>query len=80
MSTRIDAVIAPAVDDDARAILATKANMRVVVPERVAADADAPSSAEDLEIRSILGGVLVQSARPRQRGAASRGRRPICRW
>ena len=40
VSTRIDAVIAPAVDDDARAILATKANMRVVVPERVVADAD----------------------------------------
>ena len=61
VSTRIDAVIAPSVDDDARAILATKANMRVVVPERVVADADAPSSAEDLEIRSIVGGVLVQS-------------------
>ena len=61
VSTRIDAVIAPAVEDGARAILATKANMRVVVPERVAADAAAPSSAEDLEIRSIIGGVLVQS-------------------
>jgi phosphoribosylaminoimidazolecarboxamide formyltransferase/IMP cyclohydrolase len=61
VSTRIDAVIAPAVDDDARAILAAKANMRVVVPERVAAETDEPSSAEDLEIRSIVGGVLVQS-------------------
>ena len=67
VSTRIDAVIAPAVDDDARAILATKANMRVVVPERVAADTDAPSSAEDLEIRSIVGGVLVQSRDTRRR-------------
>ena len=61
VSTRIDAVIAPAVDDDARAILATKANMRVVVPARVVADAAAPSAAEDLELRSIIGGVLVQS-------------------
>jgi phosphoribosylaminoimidazolecarboxamide formyltransferase/IMP cyclohydrolase len=61
VSTRIDAVIAPSVDDDARAILATKANMRVVVPERVTPDADAPSADEDLEIRSIVGGVLVQS-------------------
>ena len=34
VSTRIDAVIAPSVEDEARAILATKANMRVVVPER----------------------------------------------
>ena len=61
VSTRIDAVMALSVDDDARAILATKANMRVVVPERVTPDADAPSPDEDLEIRSIIGGVLVQS-------------------
>ncbi len=61
VSTRIDAVIAPAVEDDARAILATRGNMRVVVPERVVADTAAPSSAEDLDIRSIVGGVLVQS-------------------
>ena len=78
VSTRIDAVIAPSVDDDARAILATKANMRVVVPERVVADADAPSSAEDLEIRSIVGGVLVQS-RDTVTEAQERGRLPICR-
>jgi len=61
VSTRIDAVIAPAVDQDARAILATKANMRVVVPESVVNDSGAPAPAEDLEIRSIVGGVLVQS-------------------
>jgi phosphoribosylaminoimidazolecarboxamide formyltransferase/IMP cyclohydrolase len=60
VSTRIDAVIAPSVDDDARAILATKANMRVIVPERVATD-DEYSSAADLELRSIVGGVLVQA-------------------
>jgi len=62
VSTRIDAVIALSVDADARAILATKTNMRVVVPERITADADAPSPDEDLEIRSIVGGVLVQSS------------------
>ena len=60
VSTRIDAVIAPSVEDAARAILATKANMRVVVPERVTADAEYRPS-EDLEVRSIVGGVLVQT-------------------
>jgi phosphoribosylaminoimidazolecarboxamide formyltransferase / IMP cyclohydrolase len=60
VSTRIDAVIAPAVEADARAILATKANMRVVVPERVTADAEYRPS-EDLDVRSIVGGVLVQT-------------------
>jgi phosphoribosylaminoimidazolecarboxamide formyltransferase/IMP cyclohydrolase len=60
VSTRIDAVIAPAVEDEARAILATKPSMRVVVPERVPADGEY-RPAEDLEIRSIVGGVLVQS-------------------
>src|SRR5262245_18796429 len=61
VSTRIDAVIALSVDDDARAILATKANMRIVVPEQTSAGAAASSSGEELEIRSIVGGVLVQS-------------------
>jgi phosphoribosylaminoimidazolecarboxamide formyltransferase/IMP cyclohydrolase len=60
VSTRIDAVIAPTVEPDARAILATKSAMRVVVPERVPADGDY-RPAEDLELRSIVGGVLVQS-------------------
>jgi len=59
VSTRIDAVIAPSVDDAARAILATKVAMRVVVPERVPADGDDDASS-DLEFRSIVGGVLVQ--------------------
>jgi phosphoribosylaminoimidazolecarboxamide formyltransferase/IMP cyclohydrolase len=61
VSTRIDAVIAPTVDADARPILAAKANMRVAVPERVPADSEAPAAAQDLEMRSIVGGVLVQS-------------------
>ena len=60
VSTRIDAVIAPSVEDGARAILATKANMRVVVPEREPEDS-AYGASEDLEIRSIVGGVLVQT-------------------
>ena len=59
-STFIEAVIAPSVDEDARAILATKQNMRVVVPQRVIAEGDS-RPAEDIEIRSIIGGVLVQA-------------------
>ena len=59
VSTFIEAVIAPAVEDDARPILATKANMRVVTAdfsEYVGANARSPSR----EFRSILGAVLVQ--------------------
>ena len=40
VATRIDAVIAPGIEDEARAILATKTNMRVVVPERGLADGE----------------------------------------
>jgi len=61
VSTKIDAVIAPAVDEAAREIMANKPNMRVVVPERLVPDADAPPAAADLELRSIIGGVLVQT-------------------
>ena len=46
------------VDDDARAILATKANMRVVVLDRRAGQRRLPPR---LEMRSIVGGVLVQT-------------------
>ena len=55
-STFIEAVIAPSVDDDARAILAAKPNMRVVTADfsRLAADTGR-------DVRSILGAVLVQS-------------------
>jgi len=59
VSTFIEAVVAPAVDEDARAILATKANLRVVVP-RSPAVAGA-GSVEEIEMRSIVGGVLVQT-------------------
>ena len=60
VSTFIEAVTAPSVNEDARAILASKPNMRVVVPGASASD-DHATAVEDLEIRSILGGVLVQT-------------------
>ncbi len=56
VSTFIEAVVAPAVDDDARKILATKANMRVVT-----ADFGTLATDSGRELRSILGAVLVQS-------------------
>jgi phosphoribosylaminoimidazolecarboxamide formyltransferase / IMP cyclohydrolase len=56
VSTFIEAVIAPAVDEEARRILASKANMRVVV-------ADLAQMTQDggRELRSILGAVLMQA-------------------
>ena len=52
-STRIDAVIAPAVDDAARAVLARKTAMRVVTAEFTGVR-------DGIEFRSILGGMLAQ--------------------
>jgi phosphoribosylaminoimidazolecarboxamide formyltransferase/IMP cyclohydrolase len=63
-STFIEAVFAPSVDADAMAILAKKPNMRVVIPELVMSDEEARASYDprtDLELRSILGGVLGQA-------------------
>ena len=57
VSTKIDAVIAPAVTDDAAATLATRSAMRVVTcdyPSR----ADAPGR----DLRSIVGAVLAQTS------------------
>ncbi len=54
-STRIDAVVAPAVDEAAKAILAKKANMRVVV-------ADFSGLRDTVDMRSILGAMLMQSS------------------
>jgi phosphoribosylaminoimidazolecarboxamide formyltransferase/IMP cyclohydrolase len=54
-STFIEAVVAPAADEQARALLAKKGNMRVVV-----VDFAALRSATAPEVRSILGAVLVQ--------------------
>jgi phosphoribosylaminoimidazolecarboxamide formyltransferase/IMP cyclohydrolase len=56
VSTFIEAVAAPSIDEDARPILAVKANLRVVIRSTVP-----PEQAPDLEIRSTLGGVLIQS-------------------
>jgi phosphoribosylaminoimidazolecarboxamide formyltransferase/IMP cyclohydrolase len=58
VSTFIEAVIAPSVDPAARTILARKGNMRVVVADfsRYAA----PAEDADVELRSILGGILSQ--------------------
>jgi phosphoribosylaminoimidazolecarboxamide formyltransferase/IMP cyclohydrolase len=53
-STKIDAVIAPRVDDDAREILGRRAAMRVVT-----ADLDG-YRVREAESRSILGGMLFQ--------------------
>jgi phosphoribosylaminoimidazolecarboxamide formyltransferase/IMP cyclohydrolase len=53
VSTFIEGVIAPNVDDTARTILATKANLRVVV-------ADFRQLTSRHEYRSILGAMLVQ--------------------
>src|SRR6185436_9024493 len=53
VSTFIEAVVAPEVEDAARAILAAKANLRVVV-------ADFRTVADTREYRSILGAMLVQ--------------------
>jgi len=56
VSTFIEAVIAPGVSDEARAVLGRKPNLRVVV-------ADFSTLADDTtrELRSILGAVLVQT-------------------
>ena len=56
VSTFIEAVIAPGVDEDARPILATKANMRVVVADLSPRE----DGASRRDVRSILGAVLVQ--------------------
>jgi phosphoribosylaminoimidazolecarboxamide formyltransferase/IMP cyclohydrolase len=54
-STRIDAVVTPGVDEAAKAVLAKRANLRVVV-------ADLSSARGGLDMRSILGAVLMQSS------------------
>jgi phosphoribosylaminoimidazolecarboxamide formyltransferase/IMP cyclohydrolase len=56
VSTFIEAVITPGVSEDARSILATKTNMRVVVAD-VKPGQNLPSRRD---VRSILGAMLVQ--------------------
>jgi len=55
VSTKIDCVIAPSVDEDARAVLATKSQMRVVT-----ADLEQLEHLKTRDVRSVLGAVLVQ--------------------
>jgi phosphoribosylaminoimidazolecarboxamide formyltransferase/IMP cyclohydrolase len=59
-ATFIEAVVAPAVDDDARALLAAKPNMRVLVMATAAFRAPATAHLAR-EMRSVLGGLLVQA-------------------
>ena len=60
-STFIEAVIAPAVQEQAKAVLATKGNMRVVTTDF--ARAFEPFRGESpLDMRSFLGGMLMQDA------------------
>ena len=56
VSTFIEAVIAPAVDEEARRILGSKANMRLVIADLTQTTRDSGN-----ELRSILGAVLTQS-------------------
>ncbi|MFN2444060.1 MAG: bifunctional phosphoribosylaminoimidazolecarboxamide formyltransferase/IMP cyclohydrolase [Vicinamibacterales bacterium] len=60
VSTFIEAVIAPIVTAEARPILATKANMRVVTADILAADRHEVPLALRRELRSVLGALLVQ--------------------
>lgn len=62
-SSFIEAVIAPGVAHSARTILGTKANMRVMTFDPREADRRiaAGNPWEDMELRSVLGGVLMQT-------------------
>jgi phosphoribosylaminoimidazolecarboxamide formyltransferase/IMP cyclohydrolase len=58
-ATFIEAVIAPSLEDDARAVLAAKQNMRVITADFSRAF-EPFMGQEPREMRSFLGGVLVQ--------------------
>jgi len=63
----VECIAAPGYDAAARELLAAKKNLRLVeIPESAASDEDAP--ANDLELKRISGGVLVQQP---DRGAVS---------
>jgi phosphoribosylaminoimidazolecarboxamide formyltransferase/IMP cyclohydrolase len=70
VSTFIEAVIAPSVDEAARTVLGRKAKMRVVTADFSPFDATR-SSGTDREFRSILGAMLVQ-----QRDRVTEARHP----
>jgi phosphoribosylaminoimidazolecarboxamide formyltransferase / IMP cyclohydrolase len=59
VSTFIEAVLAPSVEDAARPVLARKANLRVVIVDLVAVGGE-DAAFGGLEFRSILGAMLVQ--------------------
>jgi phosphoribosylaminoimidazolecarboxamide formyltransferase/IMP cyclohydrolase len=80
-STFIEAIIAPALDEAARPVLARKANMRVVTADFARRAADRPGDAAE-DLRSTLAGVLVQerdrvveAAGPWRTGASPEGLR-----
>jgi phosphoribosylaminoimidazolecarboxamide formyltransferase/IMP cyclohydrolase len=54
VSTFIEAVLAPGVDDEANAVLARKPNMRVVIADPAAL------RSSHLELRTVLGSTLIQ--------------------
>jgi phosphoribosylaminoimidazolecarboxamide formyltransferase / IMP cyclohydrolase len=60
VSTFIEAVIAPGVDEAARAILSVKKNMRVVIADLAALFVTAPEGRQPRDLRSVLGGFLLQ--------------------
>jgi phosphoribosylaminoimidazolecarboxamide formyltransferase/IMP cyclohydrolase len=70
VSTFIEAIVAPSVDEAARAVLARKSNMRVIVADFEMFKRDGVARA-DTEMRSILGAFLWQ-----QRDRVSEGRVP----
>src|SRR5262245_49410199 len=57
VSTKLDAVLAPAIDDAARSILSSKTQMRVVIGDCARALGEGAR-----DVRSVLGAVLVQDA------------------
>ncbi len=59
VSIFLEVVVAPAFDDDALAILATKPNLRLVVDPYLAVDAPAPPADPTGSIRTAGGAVLV---------------------
>jgi phosphoribosylaminoimidazolecarboxamide formyltransferase/IMP cyclohydrolase len=61
VSTFIEGVIAPAVDEEARAVLASRPNMRVVRYRSTGASIRGAGGLEGMELRSALGGVLLQA-------------------
>jgi phosphoribosylaminoimidazolecarboxamide formyltransferase/IMP cyclohydrolase len=60
VSTFIEAVVAPSIDEAARPILATKGNIRVVMADLTRLAAGAAGIGALREIRSVLGALLVQ--------------------